>query len=104
MAIRGTKKEKYKIRGEVDFVKSNILQSLQLAGFKNIECNDFVNQIKASYNSFIVVGYIVITLYEEKEYVCVEAEATANVDNIFALISSPTQKILNKFKEYLKYR
>ena len=104
MAIRGTKKECYKVRQSMFDVKTNILQSLQLAGFKNIEDNNFLNQIKASYKSFTTVGYIIITMSEENGYVCIEAEATANMDNIYALFSSPTQKILNKFKEYLKYR
>ena len=40
-------------------------------------------------------------MFEEGEFVIIDAEATANIDNIYALFSSPTKKILAKFKQGL---
>ena len=104
MAIRGSKKETFKIKGDLQQVKIIILQSLQIAGFKKVQDNNFLNEITASYSSFTVVGNIRITLYEQPGVVQIDAEATANVDNIYTLFSSPTQKILDKFKESIRYR
>lgn len=104
MAVRGNKKEFFKIKGELAQVKSIILQSLQSAKFKKIQDNTFLNQITASYNSMTLVGNIRITLYEQSSFIQIEAEATANVDNIYSLFYSPTQKILDKFKDAIRFR
>jgi hypothetical protein len=48
-----------------------------------------------------VYGSISLTMLEEGEFVVIDAEATANVDNVYALFSNPTKKILAKFKEGL---
>ncbi len=104
MAIRGNKKETYKIKGDLNRVRLIICQALQAANFKKIEDNQVINQITASYNSFTVVGKIKLTLLELGDGIQVEAEAIANIDNIYTLFTSPTQKILDKFKEHMKYR
>lgn len=104
MAVRSNKKESFKIKGNLSQVKPIILQSLQLAKFKKIQDNTFLNQITASYHSMTLVGNIRITLYEQPDFIQVDAEAVANVDNIYTLFRSPTQKILDKFKESIRFR
>jgi hypothetical protein len=103
MAIRNSKEENYVINGNIDNVRLIILQALQAGGFTKIDDNRVVNQISADYRKFLSVnGNIKLTLVEEENKVKVNAVATANVDNIQALLSSPTQKIFNKFKENTK--
>ena len=101
MAIRNSKKERYKVKGSVELVRLYILKALKSGGFTNIKENEFVNQITASYKKMTVYGSISLTMLEEGEFVVIDAEATANVDIIYALFSSPTKKILAKFKEGL---
>jgi hypothetical protein len=45
-----------------------------------------------------VWGEIIVTLSPEADNVKINAKSTANADNIFALFSSPNQKILDQFK------
>jgi hypothetical protein len=104
MAIRNNKEENYVINGSIDNVRLIVLQALQAGGFSSIEDNKVVNQISANYKKMTVWGNIKITLEENESRVKVNAVSTANVDNIYALLSSPTQKILNIFKENIKYR
>ena len=101
MAIRKSKKERYKVKGSVEFVRLSILKALKSGGFTNVKEIGFVNQITASYKKMTVWGTITITMLEAGEFVILDAEATANIDNIYALFSSPTKKILAKFKEGL---
>jgi len=101
MAIRKSKEENYVINGNIDNVRLIVLQALQAGGFTKIDDNRVINQISADYKKFPVWGNIQLTLVEEENKVKVNAVATANVDNIYALFSSPTQKIFNKFKQNL---
>lgn len=43
-------------------------------------------------------GEIIITLLEDGDNIKINAKSTANTDNLFALFSSPNQKILDQFK------
>lgn len=86
MAIRGSKKESFRIKGDLQLVKNRILKSLQVSCFKKIKENSFLNEITASDNSITVVGKTRITLYAYSGFVQIEAEATENVDNIYALL------------------
>ncbi len=101
MAIRNSKKERYKVKGSVEFVRISILKALKSGGFTNVKEIGFVNQITASYKTMTVWGSISLIMFEEGEFVIIDAEATANIDNIYALFSSPTKKILAKFKQGL---
>ena len=101
MAIRNSKKERYKVKGSVEFVRLSILKALKSGGFTNVKEIGIVNQITASYKTMTVWGSISLIMFEEGEFVIIDAEATANIDNIYALFSSPTKKILAKFKQGL---
>jgi len=75
---------------------------LELGGFKKIEKNDFLNQISAKYTKMTVVGKIEIILSQNEKGVEISVKTTANSDNVFALFSSPNDKIMNAFKNNLK--
>lgn len=102
MAIRRSKEENYVINSPVNDAKYNILQALNAGGFTSIKEHEVVNQITAKYRTVTVLGDIKLTLEEHDGKTKVHAVATANADNVYALFSSPTQKIFNKLKENLK--
>ncbi len=49
-----------------------------------------------------VVGKIEIILSQNEKGVEISVKTTANSDNVFALFSSPNDKIMNAFKNNLK--
>ncbi len=67
-------------------------------GFSKVKSNKLLNQITGKYKKFSVWGEIIVTLLPEGENIKIKAQSTANTDNIFALFSSPNQKILDNFK------
>lgn len=98
MAIRKSKEETFSVKGYAEewLVKSE--KALYKGGFKNIKINKLLNQITADYKKLTVWGEIIVTLFPETDNIKITAKSTANVDNIFALFSSPNQKILDQFK------
>jgi hypothetical protein len=113
MAIRGSKEENFQIKGSINEVVEKCLTALQKGGFKKIKFNETINQFEADYKPSIifttVYGSIKITLTENnsfsnvdnKNLVNVNVISTANIDNIYALFSSPNDKILSYFKNNL---
>ena len=102
MAIRNCKEQQFQVKGETNEVKEKCLNALELGGFKKVETNDFLNQISANYTKLTVVGKIEIVLSENEKGIEISIKTTANSDNIFALFSSPNDKIMNAFTENLK--
>ncbi len=102
MAIRKSKEQQFQVKGEINEIKGKCLNALELGGFKKVETNDFLNQISANYTKMTVVGKIEIVLSEKEKGVEINVKTTANSDNVFALFSSPNDKIMNAFKENLK--
>jgi len=102
MAIRKSKEQQFQVKGELNEIKEKCLNALELGGFKKVETNDFLNQISAKYTKMTVVGKIEIVLSEKEKGVELNAKTTANSDNVFALFSSPNDKIMSAFKENLK--
>lgn len=101
MAIRKSKEETYSVYGKTDEWIAKIEQSLIKGGFVNVKTNKLLNQVTGSYKKMTVWGEIIVTLLDDGEKIKIIAKSTANVDNIFALFSSPNQKILNQFKNSL---
>ena len=101
MAIRNSGEEKFLVNGEINEIKRMVSSALSRGGFSSIMENKLLNQFTADYKKMTIWGKIIITLYEENDKVAITAKSTANVDNIYALFSSPTQKILDKFKANL---
>ncbi len=102
MAIRKSKEQTFQVKGELNEIKQKCINSLELSGFKKIENNELLNQITAKYTKMTVVGKIEISLSENEKGININVKTTANSDNIFALFSSPNDKIMNAFKENLK--
>lgn len=98
MGIRKSKEETYSVKGSTDEWLLKAEEALQKGGFTNIKSNKLLNQITGSYKKLTVWGEIIVTLLPEADNLKINAKSTANVDNIFALFSSPNQKILDKFK------
>lgn len=97
MAVRRAVEEVFAVEGDRETWLQVCEDALEEAGFSDLEVNRRLCRIEGSYRSFTTVGDIVVTLTPEGQYVRITAKATANVDNVFALFSSPGQKILDRF-------
>lgn len=102
MAFRSKEEENYTINNSLEEVRLSIINALDEGGFTSVAENKMINQITANYRKFTVWGNITITIEESGKGTKVQTVAVANADNIYALFSSPTRRILNKFKENLK--
>lgn len=101
MAIRKSKEENFQIVGTLNEVVQKCKTALENGGFTKLNINETINQITANYKKFTVWGKIKITLTEDNGKINVHAQSTANADNIYALFSSPNDKILKQFKDNL---
>ena len=102
MAIRKTLEDTFVVAGDRREWLAKCKAALEAGGFKEIRPNETLGQIAGDYKKFTVWGSIEISLLPEGESTKVVARATANVDNVFALVSSPGKKILAAFKSNLR--
>ena len=102
MAIRKSKEKSLQFNGSLDDAKIKCKSALEAGGFKKIENNDPLNQLTAKFNNFFVVGSIDIGLANTEHGVTISLKSTANADNIFALFSSPNEKIMKSFTDNFK--
>jgi hypothetical protein len=102
MAIRKSKEKSLQFNGLLEDAKIKCRAALEAGGFKKIENNDSLNQLNAKFNNFFVVGSIDIGLANTEHGVTVSLKSTANADNIFALFSSPNDKIMKSFTDNFK--
>ncbi len=102
MAIRKSKVENFHINSDLPTTRKNVISALNSGGFTSIKENDVINEFRADYKKLTMYGSIAITLTAVVNGVDLRIEATANVDNVYALFSSPIQKILTAFKDNLK--
>jgi hypothetical protein len=98
MAVRKSIEETFSVKGNTEEWLTKAEQALRNGGFSNVKTNTLLNQITGDYKKFSVWGEIIVTLLPEADNVKINAKSTANTDNIFALFSSPNQKILDQFK------
>jgi hypothetical protein len=101
MAIRKSKEENFAVKGNAEEWLTKAEQALLKGGFTNIRTIEILNQITGDYKKLTVWGEIIITLLPDADNLKINTKSTANVDNIFALFSSPNQKILDEFKSNL---
>jgi hypothetical protein len=101
MAIRKSKEENFTVNDTVDNLLLKSQNALSKGGFKKINTNNLLNQITADYKTFTVIGSIIVTIADDNGKSRININSTANADNIFALFSSPNQKILDQFKNNL---
>lgn len=102
MAIRKSKEKSLQFNGTIEEATKKCGTALENGGFKKIENNDSLNQMNAKFNNFFVVGSIDIGLANTEHGVTVSLKSTANADNIFALFSSPNDKIMKSFTDNFK--
>lgn len=76
--------------------------ALEAGGFKKIENKDSLDQLNAKFNNFFVGGSIDVGLAKTEHGVNISLKSTANADNIFALFSSPNDKIIKSFTNNFK--
>jgi hypothetical protein len=105
MAIRNSKEENYQINGNLNEVIERCRKALINGNFIHIDFNSVINQFTADYHKFTVWGKIKVTLTEAgnngSDKINVSVASTGNVDNIYALFTSPNDKILSQFKDNL---
>jgi len=102
MAVRKSAEEDVTVSGTVIEWMAKSSSALSAGGFTKITTNEQISQISANYKKMTVWGEIIVTLHPVTELsVRINMKSTANVDNIWALLSSPNKKILSKFKENL---
>ena len=97
MAIRKSTETTLSLTYDRDTTLEMCYSALQKGKFSKIETNKTTYQITASYRTFTVVGSIEITLIPDNDGTIMNVKILANQDNIFALISSPGQKIQAAF-------
>lgn len=97
MAIKQSKEKDLQFIGTLEDAKIKCKSALEVGGFKKIVNNDSLNQMNAKFNNFFVVGSIDISLANTEKGVTISIKSTANTDNIFALFSSPNDKIIKTF-------
>lgn len=101
MAIRKSKEENFSVKGSIEEWMTKAEQALNKGGFTNVKTNKLLHQITGDYKKMTVWGEIIVTLLPEEDMVKINVKSTANADNLFALFSSPNQKILDQFKNNL---
>ena len=101
MAIRKSEEEEFMVTGTIAEWISKCQKALEMGGFKNIKLNQLISQIEADYKTFMVVGSLTVTFLSQNDGIFIKLKSTGNMDNIFALLKSPNQIILSKFKDSL---
>jgi len=101
MAVRKSVEETLVVDGPRDKWLSRCQSALQKAGFSAVKANSALNQVEGEYHKFLVWGEILVTLMPDGQNTKIVAKATANVDNIWTLFCSPTNKIIGAFKDGL---
>jgi hypothetical protein len=101
MGIRKSTEETFVVSGTREEWLKKTQEALTEQGFTKIKASDTLFQIEANYKKLTVWGNIILTLIPEGGDTKINAKATANVDNIFALFKSPGQTILSAFKSGL---
>tara|TARA_B110000285_G_C14850319_1_gene479620 strand:- start:98 stop:406 length:309 start_codon:yes stop_codon:yes gene_type:complete len=102
MAIRRSKEKSLQFNGTLEEATIKCKSALESGGFKKIEQNDNLNQTTAKFNNFFVVGSLDIGLAKTEHGITISLKSTANADNIYALFSSPNDKIMKRFTENFK--
>ncbi|GAB5606352.1 DUF4431 domain-containing protein [Sideroxyarcus sp. TK5] len=102
MAIRKSTEEDFEIAENVEALLKRCTGALEAGGFKNIKAQELTSTMQAEYKRFPAWGEVSITLFRLADNrTKINVKATANYDNIYALFSSPNQKIIRSFRNAL---
>lgn len=102
MAVRKSAEETVVVAGDRETWMVKCRQALERSGFSKIEAMPALFQLQGGYKKATVYGEILLTLLPEGSSTRINIKATANMDNLFALLKSPTKEIIKKFKEGLQ--
>tara|TARA_B110001452_G_C15150312_1_gene400360 strand:+ start:86 stop:394 length:309 start_codon:yes stop_codon:yes gene_type:complete len=102
MAIRKSKEKSLQYNGTLEEAKIKCKSALEAGGFKKIEENENLNALSAKFNNFFAVGSLGIGLAKTDHGINISLKSTANADNIWALFSSPNDKIMRSFTDNYK--
>ncbi|MET9386192.1 hypothetical protein ABZY09_35300 [Streptomyces sp. NPDC002928] len=96
MPIRKSMEETLVVAGERDEWLARCAKGLIAAGFKDVQTNTVLGQVAGTYKKFPTNGDLTITVIPgaRSGHTQLTLRATAAVDNIYALFSSPNKKIL----------
>lgn len=100
MGIRKTIEEQMVVPGDRDEWLSLCERSLKSQKFKKVDVNSTLGQVRGDFKPHIgtIFGDVIITVTPEGPNTRLTVRATANVDNVYALMSSPGAKLIEKFK------
>jgi hypothetical protein len=102
MAVRKTIEEVVVVDGDRATWLARSESALHRQGFTRVSANGALYQVEANYKKEKVWGTLQVTLLPSGDSsTAITMQATANVDNIYALFASPGRKIITRFKEGL---
>ncbi len=102
MAIRKSRDSSLVVEGDrADWV-SHTVGAMRRAGFTKIEPNEPLGVVTGEYHKATTWGKLEVTLRPVTGGTEVAMHATANVDNIYALFRSPTDKVIQAFRDQLR--
>lgn len=103
MAIKKDVEETLVVEGTRDTWIARVEDALNRGGFKKVKRSDTLGQVTATLRKMTVVGDIFVTLTptDDGQRTHLSIKARGNVDNVFALKSSPGQKIIDRLKTKL---
>jgi hypothetical protein len=92
------------VEGERQAWLTRTAKALIAAGYKDVRTDTTLGQVVGTYKKFPTSGEIVVTATpsERDGMVKLLLKTTANVDNIYALFSSPNKKMMNLAKQQLR--
>ena len=108
MGVRKSMEEEISVSGSKEEWMGKCFRALDAGGFSNVEQNQTINQLTAGMRGMTCWGDIIVTLHpnfsdsNSPDGLRIHIKSTANYDNIWALLFSPNQKIINSFKNFLK--
>jgi hypothetical protein len=103
VAIRKSVEEALVVAGERDEWIARCAEGLTAAGFKDVQTSTVLGQVTGKYKKFPAYGDLTITAVPcaQSGHTQLTLRSTAAVDNVYALFSSPNQKILSTAKASL---
>lgn len=102
MAARKTIEEVVVVDGDRASWLARSESALHRQGFTRVAVDETLYQITANYKKLTVWGAFQVSLSPaEASSTAITMRATANVDNIYAIFSSPGRKIITRFKQGL---
>ncbi|MFI7241088.1 hypothetical protein [Streptomyces qinglanensis] len=104
MAVRKGMQEMLVVPGRRDEWLARCAEGLAAAGFKKVETSTLLGQVTGSYTGFTLHGQVTITATpsHQEGHTELSLRSVAGVDNIYALFSSPNERLLKMVKTQLR--